>query len=194
MKRKETYATTGSRMQVRFFGGWDFKPIDLEGDFVSRGYKDGVPMGGNLSIAGNKVPSFIIAALMDPEGGSLDRIQIIKGWANKDGTLSEKVYDLNWSGNRKVNANGKVPAVGNSVNLTDATWDNSIGAPELKAVWTDPDFNPELEAFYYVRVIEIPTPRWTLLDQIRYGAEIAKDVPLTNTERAYTSPIWYSPS
>ena len=194
MKRKETYATTGSRMQVRFFGGWDFKPADIEGDFVAKGYQDGVPMGGNLTVAGTKVPTFIVAALMDPEGGSLDRIQIIKGWANKDGTLAEKVYDLNWSGDRKVNAQGKVPAIGNTVNLKDASWDNSIGATELKAVWTDPDFNPELEAFYYARVIEIPTPRWTLFDQVRYGAEIAKDVPLTNTERAYTSPIWYSPS
>ena len=194
MKRKETYATTGSRMQVRFFGGWDFKPSDVEGDFVSKGYKEGVPMGGNLSVAGKKVPTFMIAALMDPEGGSLDRIQIIKGWANQDGTLSEKVYDLKWSGDRKINAQGKVPTIGNSVNLKDATWDNSIGATELKAVWTDPDFNPELEAFYYARVIEIPTPRWTLFDKVRYGAEIAKNVPLTNTERAYTSPIWYSPS
>ena len=181
-------------MQVRFFGGWDFKTSDIEGDFVAKGYQDGVPMGGNLSLVGKKVPTFMVAALMDPEGGSLDRIQIIKGWANKDGTLAEKVYDLNWSGDRKVNAQGKVPAVGNSVNLKDASWDNSIGATELKAVWADPDFNPELEAFYYARVIEIPTPRWTLFDQVRYGAEIAKDVPLTNTERAYTSPIWYSPS
>jgi hypothetical protein len=129
---------------------------------------------------------------MDPEGGSLDRIQIAKGWANKDGTLAEKVYDVKWSGNRKVNAKGKVPSVGNSVNLKDATWDNSIGATELRGVWIDPDFDPELEAFYYARVIEIPTSRWTLFDILVYGAEPDKDVPLTTTQRAYTSPIWYT--
>jgi hypothetical protein len=194
MKRKETYGTTGSRMQVRFFGGWEFQDADMNHDFVANGYQKGVPMGGNLKNAGSRKPSFMVYALMDPENGSLDRIQIVKGWANKDGSLGEKVYDIVWSGGRKVDDQGKVPSVGNSVNLTDGTWDNSIGATELKAVWTDPDFNSELEAFYYVRVIEIPTPRWTLYDQIRYGAEIAKDVPLTNTERAYTSPIWHSPS
>jgi len=113
---------------------------------------------------------------MDPEGGSLDRIQIVKGWANSDGTLGEKVYDVKWSGDRKVDANGKVPSVGNTVNLEDATWDNSIGATELRAVWTDTDFDPALEAFYYVRVIEIPTPRWTLYDKLRYGAELGPEI------------------
>jgi hypothetical protein len=135
----------------------------------------------------------MVYALMDPENGSLDRIQIVKGWANKDGSLGEKVYDIVWSGGRKVDDQGKVPSVGNSVNLKDATWDNSIGATELKGVWTDEDFDPALEAFYYVRVIEIPTPRWTLYDKLRYGAELSKDIPLTQTERGYTSPIWYSP-
>jgi len=193
MNRKETYATTGSRMKVRFFGGWDFKAVDMDGDFVAKGYQNGVPMGGDLKNAGDKNPTFMLYALMDPEGGSLDRIQIVKGWANSDGTLGEKVYDVTWSGDRKIDAKGKVPSVGNTVNLKDATWDNSIGATELKAMWTDPDFNPELEAFYYVRVIEIPTPRWTLYDKLRYGAELGEEIPLTTTERAYTSPIWYSP-
>lgn len=129
---------------------------------------------------------------MDPDGGSLDRIQIIKGWLNEDGSLGEKVYDVTWSGDRKIGADGKLPSVGNSVNVDDATWDNSIGSTELKTIWTDPEFNPELEAFYYVRVLEIPTPRWTLYDKLRYGSELSKDVPLFITERAYTSPIWYN--
>jgi Protein of unknown function (DUF3604) len=193
MNRKETYATTGSRMKVRFFGGWDFKAEDMDGDFVAKGYQNGVPMGGDLKNAGDKNPTFMLYALMDPEGGSLDRIQIVKGWANSDGTLGEKVYDVKWSGDRKVDANVKVPSVGNSVNLEDGTWDNSIGATELQGVWTDPDFDPDLEAFYYVRVIEIPTPRWTLYDKLQYGAELSEEIPLTQTERGYTSPIWYSP-
>ncbi len=193
MKRKETYATTGSRMKVRFFGGSIFTKDQLDGDFVKIGYENGVPMGGDLMLNENEVPTFMVHALMDPEGGSLDRIQIVKGWANKDGSLNEKIYDVIWSGDRKIDANGKVPSVGNSVNIENATWDNSIGATELKSVWKDPDFDPALEAFYYVRVIEIPTPRWTLYDKLRYGAKLSADVPLTNTERAYTSPIWYSP-
>ncbi len=192
MKRKETYATTGNRMQVRFFGGFDYTENDLD-NLVDAGYDKGVPMGGDIKNAGDKAPTFMAFALMDPEGGSLDRMQIVKGWANADGTLEEKVYDVKWSGERTVNANGKVPSVGNSVNLSDGSWDNSIGATELKAVWTDPNFDANLEAFYYVRVIEIPTPRWTLDDRLKYGAELSDDVPLTNTERAYTSPIWYSP-
>lgn len=193
MKRKETYATTGPRMIVRFFGGWDFTGADLNGDLVQAGYQKGVPMGGNLKPSGQSSPSFIVAAMQDPEGGSLDRIQIIKGWLQADGSLQEKVYDLAWSGDRKMGTDGKVPLVGNSVNLADATWDNSIGAAELKTVWTDPNFDPQQEAFYYARVIEIPTPRWTLYDKVRFGAELADNIPLTTTGRAYTSPIWYSP-
>lgn len=202
MKRKETYATTGTRMQVRFFGGWDYASSDLD-NLVENGYNKGVPMGGDMPAhpklseggkrTGDKSPTFMVNALMDPENGSLDRIQIIKGWANADGSLEEKVYDVTWSGDRKADASGKVPSVGNSVNLEDGTWDNSIGASELKAVWTDPNFDPALEAFYYVRVIEIPTPRWTLYDRLNYGAELTEDIPLTQTERGYTSPIWYSP-
>ncbi len=193
MMRKETYATTGSRMKVRFFGGWDYTEKDLTDDMVKLGYEKGVPMGGDLSKEEGKSPKFIVYALMDPDRGSLDRMQIVKGWLNEDGSLDEKVYDVAWSGDRKPGADGKVPTVVNSVNLEDATWDNSIGATELKTVWSDPDFDPSQEAFYYVRVIEIPTPRWTLFDKIRYGAELSDEIPLTTTERAYTSPIWYTP-
>jgi hypothetical protein len=192
MARKETYGTTGSRMQIRFFGGWEYVDADLN-NLVDAGYSKGVPMGGHITNAGEKSPTFILYALMDPEGGSLDRIQVVKGWANLDGSLGESVYDVHWSGDRELNKEGKVPSVGNSVNLEDATWDNTIGATELKAVWTDPNFDPTLESFYYVRVIEIPTPRWTLYDKINYGTELSKEVPLTQTERGYTSPIWYSP-
>mgnify|MGYP000265199206 CR=1 FL=1 len=193
MKRKETYGTTGSRMQIRFFGGWDYADADMNEDWVKNGYDKGVPMGGDLSDGLDKTPSFIVHALMDPEFGSLDRVQIVKGWMKADGTLNEKVYDVVWAGERQMDDKGKVPSVGNTVNLEDGSWDNSIGATELSKVWTDPDFNPELEAFYYVRVIEIPTPRWTLHDKLRYGAELSDEVPLTTTQRGYTSPIWYSP-
>jgi hypothetical protein len=194
MMRKETYGTTGSRMTVRFFGGWDFNEADLSGDYVAQGYDKGVPMGGDLNKGADKKPTFMVYALMDPNGGSLDRIQIVKGWLQSDGTTAEKVFDVSWSGDRAPGADGKVPDVGNSVNVEDGTWDNSIGSAELKAVWTDPEFDPQLEAFYYVRVIEIPTPRWTLYDKLQYGAELSDQVPLFNTERAYTSPIWYSPN
>jgi hypothetical protein len=193
MMRKETYATTGSRMKVRFFGGWDYSDEDLGSEMVKKGYQKGVPMGGDLTKVEGKSPTFMIYAMMDPEGGSLDRIQVVKGWVNGDGSLDEKVYDVAWSGDRKPGADGKVPLVESTVNLEDASWDNSIGATELMKVWTDPEFDPAAEAFYYVRVIEIPTPRWTLYDKIRYGAELSDEVPLTTTERAYTSPIWYTP-
>jgi hypothetical protein len=194
MARKETYATTGSRMTIRFFGGWTFSKADLKDDLVAAGYQKGVPMGGDLSNAAQKAPSFIVAAMKDPVGGSLDRVQIVKGWVNKDGSVAEKVYDIIWSGDRKKDAAGKVPSVGNSVNLSDATWDDSIGASQLQTVWTDPDFDASLDAFYYVRVIEIPTPRWTLYDKLRYGAELTDDIPLITTQRGYTSPIWYTAS
>ncbi len=193
MKRKETYGTTGSRMQIRFFGGWDFDASTMEGDWVKAGYENGVPMGGDLNNGLDKTPTFIIHALMDPDYGSLDRVQVVKGWMEADGSLQEKVFDIAWSGDRQIDENGKVPSVGNSVNIEDGSWDNSIGSTELSQVWTDPEFAPELEAFYYVRVIEIPTPRWTLYDQLRYGAELSDEVPLTMTQRGYTSPIWYSP-
>jgi len=192
MMRKETYATTGPRMKVRFFGGYDFTDADLEGDWVKTGYEKGIPMGGDLAKS-TEAPSFIVHASMDPEGGSLDRIQIIKGWVKEDGTMGEQVYDLAWSGERQMDDQGKVPAVENTVNLENATWDNSVGSTELMKVWTDPEFDPTHEAFYYVRVIEIPTPRWTLYDKVRLGAELSEEVTLTAQQRAYTSPIWYSP-
>jgi len=193
MMRKETYATTGSRMKVRFFGGYEFSSEDMNQNMVQNGYSKGVPMGGDLSEGEGKTPTFLVYALMDPDRGSLDRIQIVKGWLNEDGSLDEKVYDVVWSGDRQPGADGKVPTVGNSVNFEDATWDNSMGATELKSVWSDPSFDAAQEAFYYLRVIEIPTPRWTLYDKVRYGAELSDEVPLTSTERAYTSPIWYTP-
>jgi uncharacterized protein DUF3604 len=194
MARKETYGTTGSRMKIRFFGGWNFTEADMNDNYVLTGYENGVPMGGDLSNANGKTPSFMVHTTMDPEYGSLDRMQVVKGWINADGSLDEKVYDIAWSGNRTKDANGKIPLVGNSVNLTDATWDNSIGSPELSTVWTDPDFDASKSAFYYVRVLEIPTPRWTLYDKLRFGSELESKVPLTMTQRGYTSPIWYTPS
>lgn len=193
MKRKETYATTGPRMTVRFFGGFEYTEADLE-NLVDSGYNKGVPMGGDITNTNGNAPTFMAHAIMDPESGSLDRLQIVKGWANADGTLDEQVYDVKWSGDRAVDANGKVPAIANTVNLEDASWDNASGAVELKVVWTDPDFDPSLEAFYYVRVLEIPTARWTLFDKLKYNIEMDEEVPMTIQQRAYTSPIWYNPN
>jgi len=195
MQRKEVYATTGSRILVRFFGGWDFEASDAQSRMPSgAGYTKGVPMGGDLRKGSSgKAPNFLVAAMKDPFSGNLDRIQIIKGWMDKKGDLHEKVYDVVWSGGRKAGANGKVPAVGNTVDVKNATWTNSIGSPELIAVWEDPDFDPAEAAFYYVRVIEIPTPRWTAYEAKRFGVDMPDEVPMTTQERAYTSPIWYTP-
>ena len=193
MARKETYGTTGSRIKLRFFGGWDFSESDLSDNYAQAGYNKGVPMGGDLTKSISDAPSFMVYAMMDPESGSLDRVQMVKGWVNADGSLGEKVYDIAWSGDRKMDENGKIPSVGNSVNIEDATWSNDIGAAELSKVWTDPSFDSSQESFYYVRVIEIPTPRWTLYDKVKYGAELGPEIPLTTTERAYSSPIWYTP-
>jgi hypothetical protein len=196
MQRKETYATTGTRMIVRFFGGFDFEPKDAENRLPAQvGYTKGVPMGGDLHAAPpGKSPTFLVAALKDPIGANLDRYQIIKGWLDTNGTLHEKVYDVAWSGNRKPEANGKLPSVGDTVDLANATWTNTIGAPELITVWKDPDFDPTQPAFYYGRVIEIPTPRWTAYDAKRFGAKPLPGTQMTITERGYTSPIWYTPS
>ena len=197
MKRKETYATTGPRMTVRFFGGWDFVEGDAEAsDIAKTGYGKGVPMGGDLAAApaGEAAPTFLVAAMKDPEGGNLDRIQIVKGWVDAQGARQEKVYDVAWSGDRKPGADGKLPAVGNTVDLTTATYTNTIGAPELSASWKDPEFDPALRAVYYVRVLEIPTPRWTAYDAVRYKVKMPKEVRMITQERAYTSPIWYTPA
>lgn len=195
LERREVYATTGSRPIVRFFGGWDF----AVGDAASRlpadiGYAKGVPMGADLPArSGDGSPNFLIAALKDPFSGNLDRVQVIKGWLNADGTRGEKVYDVAWSGDREPGADGKLPSVGSTVDVANATWTNTIGAPELITYWQDPDFDPALRAFYYVRVIEIPTPRWTAYEAKRFNVKMDEEVPMTTTERAYTSPIWYTP-
>ena len=196
MERKEVYATTGSRMTVRFFGGWDFDPKDAASRTPAAvGYAKGVPMGGDLAAApGGKAPTFLAGAMKDPLGGNLDRIQIVKGWVDAKGQPQEKVYDVAWSGERRPDpATGKVPLVGSTVDVANAIWTNTIGAAELIAVWKDPSFDPMQRAFYYARVIEIPTPRWTAYDAKRFGISMDPKVPMTTTERAYTSPIWYSP-
>jgi hypothetical protein len=196
MQRRETYATTGSRMIVRLFGGWDFEAKDAEGRTPAVvGYSKGVPMGGDLSAApAGKSPTFLVAALKDPIGANLDRYQIVKGWLTKDGKFEERIYDVAWSGDRRPRADGKLPPVGNTVDVANATWTNTIGAPELIAVWTDPDFDPAQRAFYYGRVIEIPTPRWTAYDAKYFGIRMPPEATMTTTERAYTSPIWYTPT
>ena len=195
MQRRETYATTGPRMLVRFFGGYDFTPADANTRSPAViGYTKGVPMGGDLEAApAGKVPSFLVAALKDPIGANLDRYQVVKGWVDAKGEMQEKVYDVAWSGDRKPGADGKVPSVGSTVDVANATWTNTIGAPELIAVWTDPDFDPTQRAFYYGRVLEIPTPRWTAYDAKYFNVKMAPEVPMQMQERAYTSPIWYSP-
>ena len=196
MKRKETYATTGPRMIVRFFGSWDFDTRDSQRpNFAAIGYEKGVPMGGDLQQApSGKSPTFLVAALKDPIGANLDRIQVVKGWLDSKGDVQEKVYDVAWSGSRKPGADGKLPAVGNTVDMKSATYTNTIGAPELITTWKDPDFDASLKAFYYVRVLEIPTPRWTLYDAVKFGVTMDPNVPMVEQQRAYTSPIWYKPA
>jgi hypothetical protein len=195
MERRETYATTGSRMTVRFFGG-DFGADALaRRDLARIGYTGGVPMGGDLAESpSGGAPDFLVYALRDAVGANLDRIQIVKGWIDAEtGAAQERVYDVAWGGDRAPDADGKLPPVGNTVDLSVPSWTNDIGAPELGAVWTDPDFDPAEPAFYYARVIEIPTPRWTAYDAVRFGVEMAADVPMITQDRAYTSPIWYTP-
>jgi len=196
MKRKETYATTGPRMTVRFFGGWDYDTKDAQRpDLAKIGYRKGVPMGGDLTNAPKgKAPSFLIRAVKDPDGANLDRVQVIKGWHNKNGELHEKIYNVALSDGRKENWKDKVKLVGNTVDVKNTSYTNSIGDPELAVVWTDPDFDKDELAFYYVRVLEIPTPRWTAYDANYFGIEdVPEEVPMVTQERAYTSPIWYVP-
>jgi hypothetical protein len=196
MLRKETYATTGPRIPVRFFGGWEFTDDDLRSRAPAfRGYEKGVPMGGDLTAPHKgKSPTFMVYALRDPVGANLDRIQIVKGWLDEKGKTRERVYDVAVSDGRKIDKDGRCKTpVGNTVDIEAANWTNTIGASELATVWTDPDFDPKQKAFYYARVIEIPTPRWVLYDKVRFGAEIPKEAKLIHQERAYTSPIWYNP-
>jgi len=213
LKRKEVYATTGSRISVRVFGGWDFEyGDDRRSDYVALGYERGIPMGGvlprnphsdrpdfqGLSTAlrtETEGPSFLVVALKDPIGGNLDRVQMIKGWHDADGELHEKVYDIAWGDaeSRYIGADGKLSPVGNTVDIPDASWTNTIGEVQLSTVWQDPDFDNAEQAFYYVRVLEIPTPRWTAYDAKRFGVTMGPEVPMINQERAYTSPIWYVP-
>ena len=195
MERRETYATTGPRILVRVFAGWDFEPDDIHrADFAEHGYSHGVPMGGDLTKAPEgKAPNFLVRAVRDPDGANLDRVQVIKGWLDADGKTHEKVYDVALSDDRKAGADGKVPPVGNTVDVKTASYTNTIGDAGLFAHWKDPDFDPSQRAFYYVRVIEIPTPRWTAFDALRFNIKMDDDVPMVHQERAYTSSIWYTP-
>lgn len=197
MKRKETYATSGPRISLRFFGGYDFTEEDLESpDMVKLCYEKGVPMGGDLVDGSGKAPTFLIVALKDAIGVNLDRVQVIKGWIDKNGEKQETIYNVAWgdSDKRQINANGKIPPVGNTVNLETCTVDNSIGSVALKTIWSDPNFDVSLSAVYYVRVLEIPSPRWTAYDVMRYNIEMDDNVPMIVQERAWSSPIWYNPN
>ena len=196
MRRKETYATTGPRMVVRFFGGWDFETDDaFRANLAESGYRKGVPMGGDLSGApAGKAPAFLVGATKDPLGANLDRVQIVKGWRDGDGGLHERVFDVALSDGRNIREDGTVAPVGSTVDVASASYTNTIGDTDLAVVWRDPDFDPEAHAFYYVRVLEIPTPRWPAYDARFFDLkDLPEDVPMVTQERAYTSPIWYTP-
>jgi hypothetical protein len=194
LARKEVYATTGTRLELRLFAGSDFTPDDLtRADWVEAGYARGVPMGGSLKVSAGKTAIFLIKAARAPDGANLDRLQIVKGWRDSAGVTHERIYDVAWSDTpklRKPNKIGKLPAVGNTVDVAKATWRNSIGSATLEAYWKDPSFKPEDKAFYYVRAIEIPTPRWTTYDAKRFGVALPAGVPSAIQERAYSSPVW----
>ena len=198
MQRKETFATSGPRIKVRFFGGYGFAETDFDADdWIMKAYENGVPMGGDLVAADaleRGSPSFMVWAVKDPTSGNLDRVQIVKGWT-KDGQAFEQIYDVVWAGDRQPDfITGKVPAIGSTVDIANATYTNTIGAVELKTVWTDPDFDPSLDAFYYVRVLEIPTPRWTTIQAKELNIVPPQSVAATVQERAWSSPIWYTPT
>jgi hypothetical protein len=195
MQRREVYATTGSRIAVRVFGGWDFTADEVErADFARVGYARGVPMGGDLTKGpAGKAPSFLIRALRDPDNANLDRVQVIKGWLDNKGKTHERIYDVACSDGRKIVKRRCDKPVGSTVDIADASYTNTIGDPLLTAYWKDPDFNARQRAFYYVRVIEIPKPRWTAYDAKFFKIKMAKDVAMTVQDRAYTSPIWYTP-
>ena len=196
MKRKEVYATTGTRLLVRVFAGWDFEAEEVERpDFIAQGYARGVPMGGDLTAApAGKRPTFMVRSMRDVDGANLDRIQIIKGWLDKDGEMHERIYDVAVSDDREIGDDGRAnAAVGSTVDVANATYTNSIGDALLMAYWKDPDFDAKQRAFYYVRVIEIPTPRWTAYDAKRFGIKMPEEVRMTVQDRAYLSPIWYTP-
>ncbi|MCK5547033.1 MAG: DUF3604 domain-containing protein, partial [Rhodospirillaceae bacterium] len=196
MARKEVYATTGTRLKVRVFAGWDFKADEVHRpDFARQGYTRGVPMGGDLNDAPKgKAPNFMIRALRDADGANLDRVQVIKGWLDKKGKTHERIYDVAVSDDRKIGADGRCKTpVGNTVDIADASYTNTIGDPVLVSFWTDPDFDPKQSAFYYVRVIEIPTPRWTAYDAKFFNVKMPEGTKMQVQDRAYTSPIWYTP-
>ncbi|MBB6521027.1 DUF3604 domain-containing protein [Pseudoteredinibacter isoporae] len=195
MMRKDVYATTGPRMIVRMFGGWSFSTGDEKrSNLAEFAYQHGVSMGGDLyRTKQGKSPRFIVTASKDPDSGNLDRIQIVKGWVDRDGASHERVYNVAWSGNRTLNSEGKLAPVGNTVDISKAAWSNTIGEAELSTTWEDPDFRSDQRAFYYARVLEIPTPSWVLYDAIRFQTPLPKSVAKTTQERAYTSPIWYTP-
>ncbi len=193
-QRKEVYATTGPRIELRFFGGFSFRARDARArDVAAVGYKKGVPMGGDLAGADSGTPAFLIRAVKDPVGANLDRLQVVKGWLDERGAPAEKVYNVAWAGDRKPDDGGRLPPIGNTVDLETAAYTNTIGSAELATVWSDPDFDPNKRAFYYVRVLQIPTPRHTLYDAVALNRPHPEEFPATIQERAYSSPIWYTP-
>jgi hypothetical protein len=195
MQRKETYATTGPRIKLRFFGGFKFRSRDARSrKLADVGYRKGVPMGGDLSRPkSDEAPTFLVRAVKDPVGANLDRVQIVKGWLDERGMPVEKIFDVVWAGEREHDSSNRLPPVGNTVDLSTGAYANTIGAADLSAVWVDPEFDPAVRAFYYVRVLQIPTPRHTLYDSIALNKPHPEEFPPTIQERAYSSPIWYTP-